>query len=185
MFGDNQFRYALLSLAACEAPLQLHVGGYRCPPARHSWLLCLVQNHHGPEGHCCADLTDSPWPACSLGGNCLPESDMCREVDAGCVMVMMRVAGLGRRLGSHMATKWSFWRMTGMPAWCPLTSLAGTGSMECTRCASRPAARQCVSSARQACPWRPSMFLAGVSSCCYGCALLLRGSTETLAQHHR
>ena len=28
-FGDNQFRYALLSLAACEAPLQLHVGGYR------------------------------------------------------------------------------------------------------------------------------------------------------------
>ena len=30
MFGDNQFRYALLSLAACEAPLQLQIGGYRC-----------------------------------------------------------------------------------------------------------------------------------------------------------
>lgn len=29
VFGDNQFRYALLSLAACEAPLQLHIGGYR------------------------------------------------------------------------------------------------------------------------------------------------------------
>ena len=29
MFGDNQFRYALLSLAACEAPLQLQIGGYR------------------------------------------------------------------------------------------------------------------------------------------------------------
>ena len=29
VFGDNQLRYALLSLAACEAPLQLHVGGYR------------------------------------------------------------------------------------------------------------------------------------------------------------
>ena len=33
MFGDNQFRYALLSLAACEAPLQLHIGGYRCATA--------------------------------------------------------------------------------------------------------------------------------------------------------
>ena len=32
MFGDNQFRYALLSLAACEAPLQLHIGGFRCAP---------------------------------------------------------------------------------------------------------------------------------------------------------
>ena len=30
VFGDNQFRYALLSLAACEAPLQLQIGGYRC-----------------------------------------------------------------------------------------------------------------------------------------------------------
>ncbi|KAK9834131.1 hypothetical protein WJX81_000869 [Elliptochloris bilobata] len=29
VFGDNQFRYALLSLAACEAPLQLQIGGYR------------------------------------------------------------------------------------------------------------------------------------------------------------
>lgn len=28
-FGDNQFRYALLSMAACEAPLQLHIGGFR------------------------------------------------------------------------------------------------------------------------------------------------------------
>ena len=33
MFGDNQFRYALLSLAACEAPLQLHIGGFRWVPA--------------------------------------------------------------------------------------------------------------------------------------------------------
>ena len=32
VFGDNQFRYALLSLAACEAPLQLNVGGYRWLP---------------------------------------------------------------------------------------------------------------------------------------------------------
>lgn len=34
VFGDNQFRYALLSLAACEAPLQLHIGGFRwgAPP---------------------------------------------------------------------------------------------------------------------------------------------------------
>ena len=31
VFGDNQFRYALLSLAACEAPLQLNIGGFRCP----------------------------------------------------------------------------------------------------------------------------------------------------------
>ena len=30
VFGDNQFRYALLSLAACEAPLQLRIGGFRC-----------------------------------------------------------------------------------------------------------------------------------------------------------
>ncbi len=30
VFGDNQFRYALLSLAACEAPLQLNIGGFRC-----------------------------------------------------------------------------------------------------------------------------------------------------------
>ena len=29
-FGDNQFRFALLSLAACEAPLVLNIGGYRC-----------------------------------------------------------------------------------------------------------------------------------------------------------
>ncbi|BDA44490.1 Soluble starch synthase 1, chloroplastic/amyloplastic [Coccomyxa sp. Obi] len=29
VFGDNQFRYALLSLAACEAPLQLNIGGFR------------------------------------------------------------------------------------------------------------------------------------------------------------
>eukprot|EP00884_Botryococcus_braunii_P007478 jgi/Botrbrau1/16731/Bobra.0301s0003.2 len=29
VFGDNQFRYALLSMAACEAPLQLPIGGYR------------------------------------------------------------------------------------------------------------------------------------------------------------
>ncbi|KAK9809081.1 hypothetical protein WJX72_009092 [[Myrmecia] bisecta] len=29
VFGDNQFRYALLSLAACEAPLTLNIGGYR------------------------------------------------------------------------------------------------------------------------------------------------------------
>lgn len=28
-FGDNQFRFALLSLAACEAPLVLNVGGYK------------------------------------------------------------------------------------------------------------------------------------------------------------
>ncbi|CAK0737501.1 hypothetical protein CVIRNUC_000923 [Coccomyxa viridis] len=33
VFGDNQFRYALLSLAACEAPLQLHIGGYRTDEA--------------------------------------------------------------------------------------------------------------------------------------------------------
>ena len=30
MFGDNQFRYVLLSQAACEAPLVLNIGGYRC-----------------------------------------------------------------------------------------------------------------------------------------------------------
>ena len=30
MFGDNQFRFALLSLAACEAPLVLNIGGHRC-----------------------------------------------------------------------------------------------------------------------------------------------------------
>ena len=29
-FGDNQFRFALLSLAACEAPLVLNIGGYKC-----------------------------------------------------------------------------------------------------------------------------------------------------------
>ena len=28
-FGDNGFRFSLLSTAACEAPLQLHIGGYR------------------------------------------------------------------------------------------------------------------------------------------------------------
>eukprot|EP00191_Tetraselmis_sp_GSL018_P001478 CAMPEP_0177599634 /NCGR_PEP_ID=MMETSP0419_2-20121207/13107_1 /TAXON_ID=582737 /ORGANISM="Tetraselmis sp., Strain GSL018" /LENGTH=669 /DNA_ID=CAMNT_0019092399 /DNA_START=189 /DNA_END=2198 /DNA_ORIENTATION=- len=28
-FGDNQFRFCLLSLAACEAPLNLHIGGYK------------------------------------------------------------------------------------------------------------------------------------------------------------
>ena len=28
-FGDNVFRYTLLSMAACEAPLQLHIGGFR------------------------------------------------------------------------------------------------------------------------------------------------------------
>ena len=28
-FGDNQFRFALLSLAACEAPLILPIGGFR------------------------------------------------------------------------------------------------------------------------------------------------------------
>jgi len=28
-FGDNQFRYTLLSMAACEAPLQLPIGGFR------------------------------------------------------------------------------------------------------------------------------------------------------------
>ena len=30
VFGDNQFRFALLSLAACEAPLVLNIGGHRC-----------------------------------------------------------------------------------------------------------------------------------------------------------
>ncbi len=29
VYGDNQFRFALLSLAACEAPLLLNVGGHR------------------------------------------------------------------------------------------------------------------------------------------------------------
>ncbi|KAG2499011.1 hypothetical protein HYH03_003197 [Edaphochlamys debaryana] len=28
-YGDNLFRFSLLSLAACEAPLLLHIGGYR------------------------------------------------------------------------------------------------------------------------------------------------------------
>lgn len=28
-FGDNVFRFSLLSMAACEAPLQLNIGGYR------------------------------------------------------------------------------------------------------------------------------------------------------------
>ena len=28
-FGDNVFRYTLLSMAACEAPLVLPIGGYR------------------------------------------------------------------------------------------------------------------------------------------------------------
>ncbi|KAK9862858.1 hypothetical protein WJX84_002295 [Apatococcus fuscideae] len=28
-FGDNVFRYSLLSMAACEAPLQLNIGGFR------------------------------------------------------------------------------------------------------------------------------------------------------------
>jgi len=28
-FGDNQFRFCLLSMAACEAPLNLNIGGYR------------------------------------------------------------------------------------------------------------------------------------------------------------
>ena len=31
-FGDNVFRYTLLSMAACEAPLLLPIGGYRCVP---------------------------------------------------------------------------------------------------------------------------------------------------------
>eukprot|EP00891_Asterochloris_glomerata_P008981 jgi/Astpho2/8981/fgenesh1_pm.00133_%23_25_t len=31
-FGDNVFRYTLLSLAACEAPLQLNIGGSGQPP---------------------------------------------------------------------------------------------------------------------------------------------------------
>jgi starch synthase len=30
VFGDNQFRFALLSLAACEALLVLNIGGHRC-----------------------------------------------------------------------------------------------------------------------------------------------------------
>lgn len=44
VFGDNQFRYALLSMAACEAPLQLPIGGYRCAS---SHVTCL------------------PWPSAS------------------------------------------------------------------------------------------------------------------------
>lgn len=28
-FGDNVFRFSLLSMAACEAPLVLPIGGYR------------------------------------------------------------------------------------------------------------------------------------------------------------
>lgn len=37
VFGDNQFRFALLSLAACEAPLVLNIGGHRWAPA--AWLI--------------------------------------------------------------------------------------------------------------------------------------------------
>ena len=43
-FGDNQFRYALLSLAACEAPLVLNIGGYRYSTASEPLLKLLSLN---------------------------------------------------------------------------------------------------------------------------------------------
>ncbi len=51
------------------------------------------------------------------------------------MMVSACLAGPGRLLGSRMATRWSSWRMTGMPGWCPPTLPASTGSTESTRCA--------------------------------------------------
>ncbi len=37
-FGDNVFRYSLLSMAACEAPLHLNIGGFRSELAMASPL---------------------------------------------------------------------------------------------------------------------------------------------------
>ena len=54
-FGDNVFRYSLLSMAACEAPLQLHIGGFR-------WASVISRNP-ASQIHLLDSLTHSSNPA--------------------------------------------------------------------------------------------------------------------------
>lgn len=51
-FGDNVFRYTLLSMAACEAPLVLPIGGYRS--AFHPFAACPVLLLHVAGRQCTA-----------------------------------------------------------------------------------------------------------------------------------
>mmetsp|Transcript_34102 Transcript_34102/g.87208 ORF Transcript_34102/g.87208 Transcript_34102/m.87208 type:complete len:687 (+) Transcript_34102:172-2232(+) len=57
-YGDNQFRFCLLSLAACEAPLNLNVGGYRSgsPPGFPYGDKCVFVANDWHAGMVCSYL---------------------------------------------------------------------------------------------------------------------------------
>ena len=61
-FGDNVFRYTLLSMAACEAPLQLHIGGFR-----QEWLDVLPTHKWACLYFCACQPPLIPFCASELG----------------------------------------------------------------------------------------------------------------------
>ncbi len=148
-FGDNVFRYTLLSLAACEAPLQLNIGGYRQEwldvlPAYKWACLCFCACQLPPDLSNSLGLELGSELGSELGCRQLirllsvqvPLPD-CQNCSLGCKLWRPQptcpCAGPASPQDTPTGRTACLWPTTGMQPWCPPLWLQSIGGMGCTK----------------------------------------------------